>query len=77
MGGPDEKALKLYDEHAKSCAPDDFWGQVKRTVGGQPVTPCQIDMIVGSVRKGLTLLPQDTLLDLFGILLMQRIKSKI
>lgn len=64
MGGPDDKALRLYDEHAKSCAPDDFWGQVKRTVGGQPVNASQIDMIVDSVRNGLTLSPQDILLDL-------------
>ena len=53
MGGPDERALKLYDEHAKSCAPDDFWSQVKRTVAGKPVDDAQIDMIVEGVRNGL------------------------
>lgn len=64
MGGPDERALKLYDEHAKSCAPDDFWSQVKRTVAGKPVDDAQIDMIVEGVRNGLDLASGDVLLDL-------------
>ncbi len=64
MGGPDDRALKLYDEHAKTCAPDDFWGQVKRTVNGKPVDDAQIDMIVDCVRRGLALTSKDVILDL-------------
>jgi hypothetical protein len=42
-----------YEEHAKTCEPDDFWGQVKRTVRGEPVSQDQISMIVEAVKKEL------------------------
>jgi len=54
----------LYQTHPTTCAPDDFWGQVKRTVDGRPVAPDQIAMIVEQVARGLELGPTDTLLDL-------------
>ncbi|NNJ93941.1 MAG: class I SAM-dependent methyltransferase [Halobacteria archaeon] len=54
----------FYKEHPKTCEPDDFWGQVKRTVNGQPVSQEQIDMIVDAVVSGLALDSDDTLLDL-------------
>ncbi|MBF0169633.1 MAG: methyltransferase domain-containing protein [Nitrospinae bacterium] len=54
----------FYKEHPKTCAPDDFWGQVKRTVGGRPVPQEQIDLIVSAVVQGLRLSSSDTLLDL-------------
>lgn len=53
-----------FKEHPKKVADNDFWGQVKRTVHGQPVSQEQIDMIVRSVRSSLTLRPDDVLLDL-------------
>jgi hypothetical protein len=33
-----------YDAHARTCAPEDFWAQVKRTVRGQPVSEDQIEI---------------------------------
>ncbi|MCP5276861.1 MAG: class I SAM-dependent methyltransferase [Thiobacillus sp.] len=54
----------FYRDHPATCAPDDYWGQVKRTVNGQPVAPGQIDMIVASVAGGLALKAEDVLLDL-------------
>jgi cyclopropane fatty-acyl-phospholipid synthase-like methyltransferase len=53
-----------FKEHPKTCAPDDFWGQVKRTVNGKPVTQDQIDMIVAAVRDGLQLGGEDVVLDI-------------
>lgn len=56
----------LYDclEHPKSCAPDDFWGQVRRTLHGKPVPDEQISMIFAMIRQGLCLQPSDALLDI-------------
>lgn len=53
-----------YDEYARTRAPDDFWGQVKRTVQGVPVSDEQIKMIVDTIRSALDLKPDDTLLDI-------------
>jgi cyclopropane fatty-acyl-phospholipid synthase-like methyltransferase len=54
----------IHKEYPKTCAPDDFWGQVKRTVKGEPVSQDQIDMIVTAIRKGLSLGHEDVLLDI-------------
>ena len=54
----------IYRDHPQTCDPDDFWGQVKRTVGGQPVTQAQIDLIVAAVKQNLQLHPDDLLLDI-------------
>ena len=54
----------LYKEHPKTCAPDDFWGQVKRTVNGKPVSEDQIQMILDAVTAGLGLTSEDFILDL-------------
>ena len=59
-----KEKFSFYKEHPKTCAPDDFWGQVKRTVNGVPVSQDQIDMIVDAVAVGLELNKEDTLLDL-------------
>ena len=56
--------LSFYKEHPKTCDPEDFWGQVKRTVNGKPVPQKQIDMIVDAVSNGLELSMKDVLLDL-------------
>jgi len=53
-----------HNEHAKSCAPDDFWGQIRRTVQGEPVSDEQIRMIVDAIQAALRLKPDDKLLDL-------------
>src|SRR5687768_4849570 len=53
-----------HKEYPKSVAPDDFWGQVRRTVNGKPVSQEHIDMIVAGIRAGLQLQPKDCLLDL-------------
>jgi SAM-dependent methyltransferase len=50
--------------HARACAPDSFYAQVKHTVAGTPVSPEQIAMIVQSVRSGLSLEAADRILDL-------------
>ena len=53
-----------HKEHPKRCAPDDFWGQVSRTIHGQPVGDDQIRMILKAIRTQLSLRPSDNLLDL-------------
>ncbi len=53
-----------HDEHARTRASDDFWGQVRRTVQGVPVSDDQIKMIVEAIRSALDLNPRDTLLDI-------------
>ena len=54
----------FYKEYPKSCDPADFWGQVKRTVNGKPVSQEQIDMIIDASVTGLQLDSDDTLLDI-------------
>lgn len=53
-----------HNEYAKTCAPDDFWRQIRRTVKGEPVSEEQIKMIVYSIQSALRLKPDDKLLDL-------------
>lgn len=53
-----------YDTHARTCAPDDFLGQVRRTVQGVPVPEAQIRMIQDAIRNGLQLSADDVLLEL-------------
>jgi len=54
----------LHKEFPKSCDPKDFWGQVKRTVNGQPITQEQIDLIVDAICNGLIFNKADNLLDI-------------
>ncbi len=53
-----------HDAHARTRPPEDFWGQIRRTVNGQPVSQEQIDLILAAVRNALRLGADDTLLDL-------------
>lgn len=53
-----------HDEYAKTRASDDFWGQVRRTVQGKPVSKEQIKMIVATIKSNLEIKPKDILLDL-------------
>lgn len=53
-----------YEFYPRSLAPDDFWGQVRRTVNGVPVSDEQIRMIVDAIMAGLDPGASDTVLDL-------------
>lgn len=53
-----------HDKYAKTRAPDDFWGQIRRTVQGEPVSDEQIEMIVEAMSDGLGMRSDDVLLDL-------------
>lgn len=53
-----------YDAHARTCAPDDFLGQVRRTVNGVPVSSDQLELILAAIAAGLSLEPDETLLEL-------------
>lgn len=53
-----------YDKHAKTCAPNDFLGQIRRTVQGVPVSDEQINMIISAIKSGLTLNKNEALLEL-------------
>jgi SAM-dependent methyltransferase len=55
---------EFYKRHPLSCAADDYWGQVRRTVAGKPVDEAQIQLIVDAVSSGLELKAEDWLLDL-------------
>lgn len=59
-----EHNMSFYKEHPKTCARDDFWGQVRRTINGKPVPQEQIDMIVKSISGLLALKTDDFFLDL-------------
>lgn len=54
----------FYKEYPKTCDPEDFWGQVRRTVNGKPVPQEHIDMIVEAVCEGLDLRRDDRFLDI-------------
>lgn len=58
------KDNRFYDDHAKTCSPTDFWGQVKRTVNGKPVSEDQINLMVNAISDGLQLNNSDVLLDI-------------
>lgn len=62
----DQTSYKKFDHnaHAKSRAPDDFWGQIRRTVNGEPVSDEQIRMITDAIQAALHLSTKDKLLDL-------------
>jgi SAM-dependent methyltransferase len=53
-----------YKEYPKTLAADDFWGQVRRTVHGKPVSEEQIQAIVQAIVRHLDPQPADTLLDM-------------
>ena len=53
-----------YLERPKTCASDDFWDQVRRTVNGKPLQQEQLDLIFCMIRQALRFQPDDVLLDL-------------
>jgi SAM-dependent methyltransferase len=54
----------LHLEHPKTKAPDDFWGQVSRTVNGEPVAEEDINLIVTTIRSRLGFTLSDIVLDI-------------
>jgi cyclopropane fatty-acyl-phospholipid synthase-like methyltransferase len=64
---PNEKAKYpkfSYDAHARTCAADDFFGQICRTVQGKPVSDDQLQILIAAIKSGLVLKPNDVLLEL-------------
>jgi SAM-dependent methyltransferase len=58
------QALYDYMEYPKTCAPNDFWGQVRRTVHNKPIPQEQIQMIFTMIRRALNFKKSDVLLDI-------------
>ena len=54
----------IHKEFPKSCDPKDFFGQVKRTVNGKPVSDEQIQMIINAIDSGLKFNQNDKVLDI-------------
>lgn len=59
-----EKLRKRYNALARAAKPDDFLGQVRRTLGGKPIGEEQFNMILRAIEEGLDLRGGDVLLDL-------------
>lgn len=53
-----------HDAYARTRARDDYWGQVRRTVRGTPVSDEQIGLIVDAIKTALALQASDVVLDL-------------
>lgn len=53
-----------YDAHARTCAPDDFLRQTRRTVHDEPMSDAQLRMIMEAIHNGLQLQPDDVLIEL-------------
>ena len=53
-----------YDAHARTCDPEDFLGQTKRTVHGVPLGEDQIGMIITQIRNLLELGRDDRLAEI-------------
>lgn len=60
----DSEEFPFYKTHPGTRASSDFWGQVARTVSGEPVGEEQIQLIVEAILDGLQIRQSDTLLDL-------------
>ena len=54
----------IHKEFPKTCDPKDFFGQVKRTVNGKPVSKEEIKLIVDTISKKLELNDRDFLFDI-------------
>lgn len=54
----------FYKETAKNLNETDFWGQVRRTINGEPVSEEHIKMIVNQVKTHLAIQSNDRILDL-------------
>ena len=61
---PQPSSVFSYDEHARSCDPNDFLKQTKRTINGIPVAPEQIEMIIKQIQRVLDLSSGDCLMEI-------------
>jgi hypothetical protein len=65
MGDPEKTERKFnHDAYARTCSETDFWGQIRRTVNGKPVSDQQIELILHLIKRGLAITEPDILLDL-------------
>jgi SAM-dependent methyltransferase len=64
MSTPNNYPLANHDAHARSVSADAYWQQVRRTVNGKPVSEAQIQLIVRAIAVGLSLRPDDIVLDI-------------
>jgi SAM-dependent methyltransferase len=64
MSTPKNYPLADHDAYARSVSADAYWKQVRRTVNGEPVSEAQIELIVRAIQDGLSLGPDDTVLDI-------------
>ena len=53
-----------YEERAENLEKDDYWGQVRRTINGQPVGKDQIALIYNQIKHGLQMEKEDCLIDI-------------
>lgn len=53
-----------HNQFALTKSETDFWGQVRRTVNGIPVSDAQIELIVGLIRRHTCIASQDWVIDL-------------
>ena len=56
--------LADHDAYARSVSANAYWKQVRRTVNGEPVSEAQIRLIVRAIEDGLSLGPDNTVLDI-------------
>lgn len=54
----------IHKEYPKKCDPRDFFGQVKRTVNGKPISEEEINLIINAIRDNLDLKHTDVLFDI-------------
>lgn len=52
-----------YEERAAEQDPNDYWGQVRRTINGEPVDEEQIRLIYDAIKQGLSLESDDNFID--------------
>lgn len=52
-----------YEERAAKQDPNDYWGQVRRTINGKPVGEDQIRLIYDAIKQGLDLEHRDKFID--------------
>jgi cyclopropane fatty-acyl-phospholipid synthase-like methyltransferase len=65
MNGKSKTNRKFdHDAYARTRSETDFWGQIRRTVNGKPVSDEQIELIIHLIKLGLGIRESDTLLDL-------------
>jgi hypothetical protein len=59
-----DKSKYDYEERAENLEKDDYWGQVRRTINGKPVSKDQIELIYNQIKDGLQMEGGDNLIDI-------------